>query len=121
MKFVTTVLFAGNILFNGTANILMKIGMKHASKYNFATFDGLVKGLLQNWILTVGMLAYVVSLGFYLFAIKNVKLSIGYPLSVSCAIILVTILSNVLLKECISFTQLTGGAIILIGIFVLTR
>jgi multidrug transporter EmrE-like cation transporter len=95
--------------------------MERFSKLEATSVLDSLKGLIFSWELIVGALAYVASLGFYLFAIKDVKLSIGYPISVSCAIVLVTILSSALLKESISVTQLVGTAIILFGIFVLTR
>ncbi len=121
MTLPTVLLFAGNVAFNAAANLLMKIGTQRLEGISLATFDGIVKGLLTNWALIGGCLSYVISLGFYTFAIKNVKLSIGYPISVSCAMVLVTILSALMLKEPISITQLIGGAVILIGIFILTR
>ena len=121
MKFSVILLFSGNVVFNASANLLMKVGMKRAGDFDLATIQGIIKGLLLNYVLIGGVLAYVASLGFYMFAIKDVNLSIGYPVSVSCAIMLVTVLSSVLLKENISVSQIIGGIIILIGIFVLTR
>jgi multidrug transporter EmrE-like cation transporter len=121
MKPLTILLFTGNIAFNAAANLLMKIGMRRAVEFDLTTFSGLVKGFLLNWVLIGGVFAYVVSLGFYLFAIKDAKLSIAYPLSVSCAIVLVTVLSSLLLKESISVTQFVGGVVTLVGIFIMTR
>jgi multidrug transporter EmrE-like cation transporter len=121
MRISTVLLFTGNVLFNAAANLLMKVGMKQAGNFDLATLQGIVKGLLQNCILIGGAFAYVASLGFYMFAIRHVKLSIAYPVSVSCAIVLVTVLSSVLLKESVSASQIIGGAVILIGIFILTR
>jgi multidrug transporter EmrE-like cation transporter len=121
MKFSIILLFAGNVVFNATANLLMKVGMRRAGEFELATLKGLAAGILLNPLLIGGMAAYVTSLGFFMFAIKNVKLSIAYPVAVSCAIILVTFLSGILLKEDISITQVAGSVIILIGIFVLTR
>lgn len=121
MKFSVILLFMGNALFNAAANLLMKTGMKRAEYFDLATLQGIIKGLFLNGMLIGGGAMYVVSLGFYMFAIKNVKLSIAYPVSVSCAMILVTALSSVLLKEEISARQIAGGAVILMGIFILTR
>ena len=121
MKLITILLFCGNIAFNAAANLMMKVGMEKTSNLDLSTISGLVKGFLMNWVLIGCVFAYVASLGFYMFAIKNVKLSIGYPISVSCAIVLVTLLSAFLLKESVSVTQLIGCVIILVGIFVLTR
>jgi multidrug transporter EmrE-like cation transporter len=121
MKFSIVIMFAGNVAFNVAANLLMKVGMQRAGAYDLATIHGVFRGLLLNHILMGGVLAYAASLGFYLFAIKNVNLNIAYPVSVSCAMVLVTIMSSVLLHESISAHQLIGGAVVLIGIFILTR
>jgi multidrug transporter EmrE-like cation transporter len=119
VKFSVILLFTGNVLFNATANILMKIGMKRTEYFDLVTLQGIVKGFVLNGALIGGVVAYVVSLGFYMFAIKNVKLSIAYPMSVSCAMALVTALSSVLLKESISIRQMIGGVVILAGIFII--
>jgi multidrug transporter EmrE-like cation transporter len=121
MKFPVVLLFAGNVLFNAAANLLMKTGMKRAGYFDLATLQGIIKGLFLNSALIGGGAAYAVSLGFYMFAIKNVKLSVAYPVSVSCAMVLVTALSSVLLKEGISARQIAGGVVIVTGIFILAR
>jgi multidrug transporter EmrE-like cation transporter len=119
MKFSIVLLFAGNVLFNAAANLLMKTGMKRAGHFDLASLQGVINGLFLNGALIGGGIAYVISLGFYMFAIKNVKLSVAYPVSVSCAMALVTALSSVLLKESISIRQMIGGVVILAGIFIL--
>jgi multidrug transporter EmrE-like cation transporter len=121
VKFSVVLLFAGNVLFNVAANLLMKIGMKRAGCFNLAAIQDLIKGLFLNCALIGGGTADVISLGFYMFAIKDVKLSVAYPVSVSCSMALVTVLSSVLLKESVSARQIAGVVIILMGIFILTR
>ena len=121
MKLSIVMMFVGNVLFNAAANLLMKVGMKNAQSFDLKTFSGIVKGLLLNYSLLCGVVAYVISMVFYMFAIKDAKLSVAYPISVSCALILVTMLSGVLLKESISTNQIIGGIVILFGIFILTR
>jgi multidrug transporter EmrE-like cation transporter len=121
MKFSIVLLFAGNVLFNVVANLLIKTGMKRAGYFDLATLQGIIKGLFLNGMLIGGGVMHVISLVFYMFAIKNVKLSIAYPVSVSCAMVLMTVLSNALLKESISIRQIVGGVVILMGIFILAR
>ncbi|MDR2612833.1 MAG: EamA family transporter [Deltaproteobacteria bacterium] len=119
MKTLTVILFSGNIAFNALANLLMKVGMRHAPDPSSAGVPVLLRALLSDWRLIAGVLAYAASLGFYMFAIRDVKLSVAYPLSVSCAIVLVTALSALLLRESVSARQLAGGAVILAGILLL--
>lgn len=117
----TVLLLLGNISFNAAANVLMKIGMKRTDGINLATLNGIVHGILLNPVLIAGVVSYVASLGFYIFALKKLNLSIAYPISVSSAIILVTVISSLLLKESISLNNIIGTVIIMIGIFVMTR
>jgi multidrug transporter EmrE-like cation transporter len=120
MKALTILMFSGNIAFNAIANILMKIGVRNLHEPGIMSVSGLISDSLSNWKIIAGVFSYTLSLGFYMLAIRNVKLSVAYPLSVNCTIVVVTALSALLLKESISIRQLTGGGVILVGLFLLT-
>jgi len=113
--------FFGNIIFNSVGNVLMKVGMKKINDINFLSISGIINGVILNPALIAGIFSYIISLAFYIFVLKKIDLSIAYPISVSCAIVLVTVISSLLLKETISINQIIGGVIIIFGIFVLTR
>ena len=114
-------LLAGNILFNSAGNILMKVGMERTQGKDLSGISGIFNNLVLNPALVIGAFAYVGSLAFYIFTLRKLDLSIAYPIAVSCAAIVVTVASGLLLKENISITQIIGMAIIMLGIFVLTR
>ena len=113
--------FLGNIVFNSTGNVLMKTGMNKTDGINLHGISGIINGIIFNPALMTGIFSYVASLAFYILVLKEIDLSIAYPISVSCTIIVVTVVSSFLLKETISINQIIGGAIIALGIFVLTR
>ena len=114
-------LLIGNIMFNATANVLMKIGIKKTDNINFANADGIIHGLIFNPALVGGVFCYVASLRFYIFTLKKLDLSTAYPISVSSAIIVVMIASSLLFKESISLYKIIGVIIIMFGIFLLIR
>lgn len=114
-------LLVGNVSFNAAANLLMKIGMKRTEGVNLASVNGAIHGLVLNPALITGVFSYAISLGFYIFALKKLNLSIAYPVSVSAAIVLVTIASSIWLGESISANHIIGSIIIMFGIFILTR
>ena len=113
--------FLGNIVFNSTGNVLMKAGVRKTDGINPHGIGGLINGIIFNPALITGIFSYVASLAFYIFVLKEIDLSIAYPISVSCTIVVVTVISSFLLKETISINQIIGGAIIIFGIFILTR
>jgi multidrug transporter EmrE-like cation transporter len=108
-------------VFNSAANLLLKFGMKKTGNFDLSSISGIIHGLILNPMIIGGAASYVISMLFYMFAIKRINLSIGYPISVSLAIITVTILSSLFLKETISLNQIFGSVVILLGIFILTR
>jgi multidrug transporter EmrE-like cation transporter len=114
-------LFLGNVICNAAGNLLMKIGMKKTAGVHLAGVNGMLRGLLLNPALIAGVFSYMASLGFYIFILKKVNLSLAYPVSVSSAIIVVTVMSGLMLKENISLTHIIGMVIIFAGIFVITR
>jgi multidrug transporter EmrE-like cation transporter len=113
--------FIGNVVFNSTGNVLIKVGIRKTDNLNLHSFSGIINGLIFNPALLIGIFSYMTSLVFYIFVLKEIDLSTAYPISVSCAIVLVTIVSNFLLNETISINQVIGGAFILFGIFILTH
>jgi drug/metabolite transporter (DMT)-like permease len=79
--------------------------------------DRLVIGweLLQNWQLGVGLLCYgVATIGFIL-VLKNMRLSLAYPI-IALSYIWVALLSYYALKEPMTLKVWLGSAIIVFGV-----
>ena len=121
MNMKNILLLIGNVTFSTTANMLIKMGMKKNEGLSIAGIDGIINAFILNPAIIVGVLAYFISLSCYVILLKNVDLSVVFPITVSCAMISVTIVSGLVLKEDISTNHIIGGVIIMIGIFVLTR
>ena len=119
-------LLLGNVVFNSAGNILMKVGMGRTEVLAddgepLTGLQGIIHGFVLNPALIFGAFSYVASLAFYMFLLRKLDLSIAYPISVSCAIIIVTLVSGFALNEQISITQIIGMVIIMFGLFILTR
>ena len=95
---------------------LIKIGMGRNSSLLLNT-DGF--SLQLNWLLVIGMLVYIASFLTSMVVMKNMNLSIFYPLSAGLIYIVICGLSYFLLKEKIVFQQWIGMSIILIGIIIM--
>jgi len=81
----------------------------------------LIPRIFTNLWLITGMFIFGISFILWLFIISKLKLNVAYPISLSCEVTLVTIISWFLFKEYLSFVQILGIIAIVIGIFLLLK
>jgi multidrug transporter EmrE-like cation transporter len=77
-----------------------------------------VKGLLLNWRLAAGVIAFLLSSLFFLAAIKKGELSVLYPL-VSLGYVWTLLWSRIFFKEAFSRNKFIGLGLIMLGISLL--
>jgi len=75
--------------------------------------------LRLNWILVIGMLVYIMSFLTSMLVMKNMNLSIFYPVSAGLIYIVICGLSYFVLREKISINQWIGMSVILVGIIIM--
>ena len=75
--------------------------------------------LRLNWILVIGMLVYIISCLTSMLVMKNMNLSIFYPVSAGLIYIVICGLSYCVLREKISINQWIGMSVILVGIIIM--
>jgi Membrane transporters of cations and cationic drugs len=114
-------LFAGNVVFNAVGNTMMKHGMNAVKGIPLNSFRAIVFNLVLNPLLIIGVFSYVLSLVFYIFVLQKVNLNIAYPIVVACTAILVNIASQFMLHESITWIQIVGYAVIIVGIYLIVR
>ena len=95
---------------------MIKIGLNRNSTLKL---DSTGFSLVFGWILIIGIGLYVLSFLTSLIVMKNMNLSIYYPLSAGLIYILVCVLSVTVLKEKIGLSQLVGMLTILAGILIM--
>jgi len=85
---------------------------------------GAPRPLLDGWVpnpyLAAGLVAYAMSAGFYIYALRTLPVSVAFP-TVSISYVAVAYLAHVLWGEAWGAAQLVGLALICAGIFVLHR
>ncbi|MBI2450070.1 MAG: EamA family transporter [Candidatus Nealsonbacteria bacterium] len=86
---------------------------------SFSNVFYLISRILKNRWLLSGIILYVISFLSYIFALANLQLDIAYPVAVSGSVILVFFASRFLLKETMTFYQISGIVIIIFGILLL--
>lgn len=92
---------------------LIKIGL---DKNSSLVFDKLGFSITFSWILLLGMCIYILSFLTSMLVMKNMNLSVYYPLSAGLIYVVVCALSVVVLKEHLTWNQLVGMVIIFAGI-----
>jgi len=106
------------LLFNASANILMKLGAKKMKALDLGAIGlaELVPKLLTNYYMILGLVLFASNVIFYFLALRSVNLSIGYPIMTVGGLLIITIFSLFFLSESLTKLQLGGLALIAVGL-----
>lgn len=107
------------IIFNATANILIKIGMSKIGSYD-GTMELIKKALIQPQLLA-GVFSFALALVTYSYILIKLNLSIAYPIMVSMGLVIVVIVSYFVLKESVSPVQIIGFFLIIAGVWLVAK
>ncbi len=100
-----------SLLLGSAGQVLFKVGMRGA--------PGVWSGLLSPPVLA-GLTCYALSTLFWLQALARVPLALAYPL-LSLNFVTVPLLAHFLLREPLSPGQVAGSALIIAGVWALSR
>ncbi len=98
---------------NATANILLKVG---SSKGLLLTGAPLGELIAHNAQTLLGITLFGLNAVFYFLALRDIPLSVGYPIMVVATLLIVNAYAAIALREHISAPQLVGYALIIAGI-----
>lgn len=104
------------VLFSVSGLLLLKIGATTA--FDFSVSKGCFNIKISG-VLLIGACLYLIAFVTSLIAMKNINLSIFYPISAGLGYVFVCLLSNFVLKEEITLKQLLGMVVILIGVILM--
>ena len=124
MQYVFALVVA--LVLNATANLLMKIGMKSVQQSGGILRDGVaaaVKTVITDATLMAGLICFAVNALFYMYALqsKALKISIAYPIMVGGGFALIAVIARLhpLLSERLTWGQMAGVLLVLVGIVVI--
>ena len=80
----------------------------------------LSNGLFFSFNFIYGAMLYGIATLLYVYALKEIPLSIGYPI-IALSYIFVSILSHFVLGEPLTIYDILGGAMIITGILMITQ
>ena len=125
MKYAIALVVA--LVLNAAANLMIRFGMKamDAQLDGAGIMDGGVPGLirllLQNWILLVGLTCFALNVVFYAYALQKLPISMAYPIMVTGGFVIIVTVAGLMLKERLSMIQWVGVAAIFIGVTLVAK
>jgi len=119
----TFIFLAISILSTVVAQLLLKKGMLLMGRVEFSLPNllNLFIQVFHNIYLFLGLIFFGVAFFFWLFILSKVQLNIVYPISTSLTLCLVTLVSWFLFKEYLSFYQILGIGLVVLGVFLLLK
>ncbi|MDE1822943.1 MAG: EamA family transporter [Candidatus Micrarchaeota archaeon] len=101
----------------GLAAVAQYLFKRSVPKFNFRTRE--ILGLAKSGRLLAGVFVYFVGLALYLYALGSGELSFVYPLF-SSTFIFIALISVFVLRERMGIARLSGMALVLIGILLIS-
>jgi multidrug transporter EmrE-like cation transporter len=102
------------LVFNAVANILMKAGMRSAPEG--LEVGAMLKHYLTSWQVMLGLLLFAINVIAYTQALREISLSVAYPIMTSLGFLIVVSASAYFFKETITWIQGVGFALIVVGV-----
>jgi len=109
---------------NATANLMMKFGvlrLKEAVQGHEQQMAAIVQAAARNWVLILGLIFFASNVILYTFALKEIKISVAYPIMVSGGFAIIALVAWRYLQEALSPAQWAGIVLILIGVYLVAR
>lgn len=124
-KYVIALVVA--LLLNASANLMIKFGMRgidldlQGAPIMADGVMGVIKLLLRNWIILVGLGCFAANVVFYSFALQKLPISIAYPIMVATGFGIIVVVAGAMMHERLSTLQWVGVAAILIGVTLVAK
>lgn len=112
------ILLAIALTLNAVANVFLKVGSARLPAWSE---PALLPRLFTNPYLLLGIVLFALNVLVYAAALARLNLSVAYPVMVAGSMIVVVVLSATCLKEVVTPVQLSGIALLILGILLVTR
>lgn len=116
---MTILLLVLAIIFNASANILMKLGAKQMGSVSVG-LDA-VKAFVTSPYIWSGLVSFGLALMFYTYVLTKMNLSVAYPLMTSLGFLIVVSFSVFYLHETVNWMHLLGLVLVLAGLILITQ
>ena len=116
---IRIVVLALAIVFNATANILIKVGMNKIGETH-GIMELAHKAVMQPQLIA-GIFSFIMAFVSYSYILTKLNLSIAYPIMVSMGLVIVVTVSYFWLNESINIIQILGFILIIAGVWMVAK
>lgn len=109
------------VLTGSVAQTMMKFGTRQVGAFGDMPFFQYLLKLLFSPLILLAIASYGLGVIFYMFMLSRLDLSFLYPVMTALGLVLATIVSAVILKEQVSLVRLGGIALMVGGVFLVSR
>jgi small multidrug resistance pump len=116
-------LLAAALVLNALANVLIKYSMSHAVR-PLLRLEGTALAPVApftSWTYLLALVCFASNLACYSLALRNLKLSLAYPLMVSLGYLVILAVQYFMFGERLSALQYAGIGLILVGVWFVVR
>ena len=110
-----------SVLTGTVAQTMMKMGTRQVGAFGDTPFFQYLIKLLFSPLILVAIAAYAFGVIFYMFMLSRLDLSFLYPVMTALGLVFASIVSATVFHEHISLVRLGGIALMVIGVFVVSR
>ena len=103
------------------AQTLMKLGTRQAGSFGGMPFFQYLFKLLTTPLVLGAIASYGFGVIFYMFMLSRLDLSFLYPVMTALGLVFTSVISAVLLREQLSLLRLGGIALMVGGVFLVSR
>lgn len=110
----------GALVLNATANLLMKFGIERFKASGVTMSQGtwaVIAALATNPLLVIGLVLFSANVGLYTFALKELAISVAYPIMATLGFAIIVAVAGFRLGERLSTGQWAGVMLILVGVW----
>jgi multidrug transporter EmrE-like cation transporter len=121
MKSFTLVFIS--VILGSIGQILLKLGMNQVGKVEVLRPIELISifyRIFSTPLILIALIAYAVSLVFWLFVLSRLPLGVAYPL-LAISYVINPVLAHIFFRENVSTYQIVGITIICLGVFIIGK
>jgi len=109
------------VLTGAFAQTMMKLGTRQLGAFGEMPFFVYLFKLLTTPLILFAIASYGFGVIFYMFMLSRLDLSFLYPVMTALGLVVATMVSTALLGEWVSVVRLGGIALMVLGVFVISR
>ncbi len=103
------------------AQTMIKLGTRQVGAFGETPFFEYLFKLITTPLILLAIVSYSFGVIFYMFMLSRLDLSFLYPVMTALGLVLTTVVSATLLREEVSLVRLGGIALMVAGVFLVSR